>query len=152
VNLSYIHRDLTACKSLSVNKNGCSQYNLFDKLHFLQRLRNEKDITIFRERILHISSGRTCIIRRYQREYCLSDPCKVRGHIGLNLKISGSTFFFKNQPLRVPVKDNNVDRVPDEPGIRRSKRNTATGGQSVRRSCPSESKASGCGAGAAGII
>ena len=58
-------------------------------------------------------------------------PCNVRGHIIINLKISGSTFFFKNQPLRVPVKDNNVDRVPDEPGIRRSKRNTATGGQSV---------------------
>ena len=104
MNLSYIHRDLTACKSLSVNKNGCSQYNLFDKLHFLQRLRNEKDITIFRERILHISSGRTCIIWRCQRESCFSDPCKVRGHIGLNLKISGSTFFLRTSHFVYPSK------------------------------------------------
>jgi hypothetical protein len=42
--------------------------------------------------------------------------------------------------VSVPLKDNEVYRVPDEPGISKRKRKTHAGpGLSARRSCPSAS-------------
>ena len=122
VNFPYIHRGLAATKSLSVNKNGCNRYNLFDNLHFLQHLRNAMHITF---------SGKdpAYSFRLYLHYPALSERfppstnARSASTSASTCESPGQTFF-KNQPCCLPLKGNKVDRIRYEPGNERKQKET----------------------------